>query len=118
VFRAPDGHRELVGLREESAPDGHEPLLVPVMAGGRRPGPAGGVEAARARFQADLAWLPDQARAIHEPRPVPVVFSERAERLRQQAHQDVAGRVAATLVKAPSRARWWWLTGPRFRSGR
>jgi hypothetical protein len=54
------------------------------------------VEAARARFQIDLAWLPDQARAIHEPRPVPVVFSEGAERLRQQAHQDVARRVAVT----------------------
>ena len=49
VFRAPDAHREAVGLREEPAPEGHKPLLVPVMAGGggparrkvwRRPGPA------------------------------------------------------------------------------
>src|SRR6266567_402737 len=96
VFRAPDAHRELVGLREEPAPEGHEPLLVPVMAGGRRTRPAEGVEAARARFQADLAWLPDRARAIHDPRPVPVAFSERAERLREQAREDVARRVATT----------------------
>ena len=77
-------------------PEGHEPLLVPVMAAGRRIRPAEGVEAARARFQADLAWLPDQACAIHEPRPVPVAFSERAERLREQGREDVARRVAAT----------------------
>jgi len=96
VFRAPDAHRELVGLREEPAPEGHEPLLVPVMAGGRRTRPAEGVEAARARFQADLAWLPNRARAIHDPRPVPVAFSERAERLREQAREDVARRVATT----------------------
>ena len=95
VFRAPDAHREAVGLREEPAPEGHKPLLVPVMAGGRRTRPAQGVEAARARFQADLAWLPDQARAIHDPRPVPVAFSERAERLREQGREDVARRAAA-----------------------
>jgi len=91
----PGAHREAIGLREEPAPEGHKPLLVPVMAGGRRTRPAQGVEAARARFQADLAWLPDQARAIHEPRPVPVQFSERAERLREQGREDVARRVAA-----------------------
>jgi len=31
-----------------------------------------------------------------EPRPVPVAFSQQAERLHEQAHQDVARRVAAT----------------------
>jgi nicotinate phosphoribosyltransferase len=66
------------------------------MAGGRRSGAAEGVEAARARFQADLVWLPDEARAIHEPRPVLVAFSERAERLREQVHEDVARHLAAT----------------------
>jgi nicotinate phosphoribosyltransferase len=96
VFRSPDARRELVGLREEPAPDGHEPLLVPVMAGGRRTGPAEGLAAALARFEADLAWLPEQARAIPEPRPVPVRFSEPAERLRDLAHQEVARRLAAT----------------------
>jgi nicotinate phosphoribosyltransferase len=103
VFRAPDAHRELVGLREEPAPKGHEPLLVPVMAAGRRSGPGGGVEAARARFQADLAWLPEQARAIHEPRAVPVAFSEQAERLHEQARQDVGGpECGRHPVRAPA----------------
>jgi hypothetical protein len=47
VFRVLDAHRELVGLREEPVPEGHEPLLVPVMAGaaeragGRRGGGPG-----------------------------------------------------------------------------
>jgi nicotinate phosphoribosyltransferase len=90
VFRAPDAGRELVGLRDEPAPAGHEPLLVPVMAGGRRTGPAGDIATARARFEADLAWLPDQARAIREPRPVPVRFSERAERLGERAREEAA----------------------------
>jgi nicotinate phosphoribosyltransferase len=37
VFRGPDG--DVVALRSEPVPDGHEPLLVPVMEAGRRTGP-------------------------------------------------------------------------------
>ena len=115
VFGAPDAHREAVGLREEPAPEGHEPLLVPVMAAGRRIRPAEGVEAARARFQADLAWLPDQARdpragaragALQRARRAPAPAGPRR-------HGPACGRHP---VRAPAEhyCIGSWLIGPRF----
>jgi nicotinate phosphoribosyltransferase len=73
VFRDPTGaDADIVGLRDEPPPAGREPLLVPVMRDGRRVGaadPAGEVHAARGRFDADLAWLPEGARRLTEPGP-------------------------------------------------
>jgi nicotinate phosphoribosyltransferase len=73
VMRGPAGDGDLVGLREEPAPAGRAPLLERVMAGGRRVGPPAGLAAARERFEADLAWLPERARALRQPEPVPVL---------------------------------------------
>ncbi|MHC5700014.1 nicotinate phosphoribosyltransferase [Streptomyces sp. PKU-MA01144] len=74
VFRGPGG-RDVIGVNGEEPPDGGEPLLRTVMRGGRRTGPPDTLEAARARFEADLASLPDTARRIRgvrpPPRPVP-----------------------------------------------
>ncbi|MBM0226544.1 nicotinate phosphoribosyltransferase, partial [Micromonospora sp. ATA51] len=71
VFRDPAGASgDVVGLRDEPPPAGREPLLVPVMRGGRRlepADPAGEVCAARRRFDADLAWLPEGARRLADP---------------------------------------------------
>lgn len=66
VFRREGTLEDLVGLRDEHAPPGYEPLLRPVMREGRRSS-ADSLDAARARFEADLDLLPEGARRIREP---------------------------------------------------
>lgn len=71
VFRGP-GLRDVVGLANEEPPAGTEPLLRTVMRGGLRTEPPDTLDAARARFEADLALLPEPARRIENPEaPVP-----------------------------------------------
>ncbi|MFJ9811039.1 nicotinate phosphoribosyltransferase [Streptomyces sp. NPDC101158] len=71
VFRGPGLH-DVVGLANEPPPEGTEPLLHTVMRGGLRTGPPDTLAAARARFEADLAALPEEARRIDDPvAPVP-----------------------------------------------
>ncbi|MDO3705063.1 nicotinate phosphoribosyltransferase [Micromonospora sp. C28SCA-DRY-2] len=93
VFRDPTGASgDVVGLRDEPPPGGREPLLVPVMRGGRRldpADPAGEVRAARARFDADLAWLPEAARRLADPVPLTASVSPALAAL----HDRVAARV-------------------------
>lgn len=73
VFRGP-GLRDLVGLANEEPPEGTEPLLRTVMRGGLRTEPPESLTAARGRFEADLANLPEEARRIDDPvAPVPAV---------------------------------------------
>jgi nicotinate phosphoribosyltransferase len=79
VFRGPDG--DVIGLRDEPAPPGAEPLLEPVMRGGSRFGPAQSIEAARRRFDADLARLPEAAKRLEGPEPIPVSISEELKAL-------------------------------------
>ncbi len=67
VFRRSRLGGDVVGLREEGPLDGTDPLLIPVMTGGRRVGARGSVGAARERFEADLADLPAAAAAIRGP---------------------------------------------------
>jgi nicotinate phosphoribosyltransferase len=92
VFRGSAAAGDLVGLRDEPVPPGRARLLEPVMAGGRRVERPQGLAAAQARFEADLAWLPERARALREPEPVPVLLTERLERLRDQVRADLAAR--------------------------
>ncbi|MFC8276036.1 nicotinate phosphoribosyltransferase [Streptomyces sp. NPDC057271] len=71
VFRGP-GLRDVVGLANEEPPAGTEPLLRTVMRGGLRTEPPDTLDAARGRFEADLALLPEPARRIEDPvAPVP-----------------------------------------------
>ena len=73
VFRRP-GLRDLIGMANEEPPEGTEPLLRTVMLGGLRTEPPDTLDAARARFEADLAQLPETARRIEDPvAPVPAV---------------------------------------------
>jgi nicotinate phosphoribosyltransferase len=95
VFRGPAADGDLVGLREEPAPAGRVPLLELVMAGGRRVGPPGGLAAAQERFESDLAWLPERARALRQPEPVPVLLTERLDRLHHQVQAELARRAGA-----------------------
>ena len=83
----------MVGLRDEPPPGDREPLLVPVMRGGRRlaaADPAGEVRAARNRFDADLAWLPEPARRLADPVPLTATVSPALAAL----HERVAAQVA------------------------
>lgn len=95
VWRGRQG--DVLGLREEPRPTGHEPLLVPVMVGGVRTGIGGdavNVASAGQRFEADLEWVPEAARGLGAPVPVVPVVSRRLADLRK--------RVAAQAVEAAS----------------
>ena len=61
-YRGPDG--DVLALRDEPPPPGHQPLLVPVMRQGRRVSAPEPLAAAQQRCRADLAWLPPAARAL------------------------------------------------------
>lgn len=96
VFRGGSG--DLLALRDEPAPAGHDRLLVPVMRGGRRlhrADPGGEVRVARHRFDVDLAWLPEAARDLGEAVPVPVTPSPRLLELRDRLAQRLMPAYAA-----------------------
>jgi len=93
VHRGPDG--DVLALREEPAPPGHEPLLVPVMRGGRLLTAPEPLAAARRRCAADLDWLPPGAKDLHAPEPVPVTISPRLERLRGRLERNLRRRATA-----------------------
>ncbi len=95
VFRGPAGAGDLIGLRDEPVPPGRAALLEPVVVGGRPVGPAAGLAAARDRFEADLAWLPERTRSLRRPEPVRVLLTERLERLRENVRADLTGRAGA-----------------------
>lgn len=63
VWRRPGFQGDVIGLREEVAPDGAEPLLEPVMGGGQRRAEEGVAEA-RERFSSELAALPESLRSL------------------------------------------------------
>jgi nicotinate phosphoribosyltransferase len=72
------GQADLLARRDEPGPGGAEPLLVPVLVGGRRREPAPdapyAVAGARERLEADLEWLPGAARRIRAPQaPLPAI---------------------------------------------
>jgi nicotinate phosphoribosyltransferase len=81
LFRDPGGG-DVIGLRDEAAPPGVEVLLEQVMTGGRRVAPEAGWRKARELLKTDLERLPEASRRIRDPRPPPVRFSARAQKLR------------------------------------
>ncbi|MGW4155645.1 nicotinate phosphoribosyltransferase [Micromonospora chersina] len=101
VFRDPTGAAgDVVGLRDEPPPSGREPLLAPVMRDGRRldpADPAAAVRAARARFDADLAWLPEPATRLADPAPPAVTVSPALAAL----HERVAARFGGAPTGGP-----------------
>ena len=82
VHRGPGG--DLIALRGEPAPPGHQPLLVPVMRHGTRLHPPEQLATARQRCAHDLAWLPGPARRLRSPTPVSVAISPALSALRQR----------------------------------
>jgi nicotinate phosphoribosyltransferase len=91
VFRGP-GRADVLGLRDEAAPEGTEPLLQPVMTGGRRTAPMEPLTAARARFDADVADVSEAARRIRDPQPPVAERSEALVRLTREVTEELAGR--------------------------
>jgi nicotinate phosphoribosyltransferase len=96
VYRGPDG--DVLALRDEPPPPGHEPLLVPVMRDGRRLGGSEPLAAVQQRCRAGLAWLPPAARALRDPAPVPVRISEQLTTLQEQVASDLKRRIATPSV--------------------
>jgi nicotinate phosphoribosyltransferase len=91
---------DVLAERSEPAPADCSPLLIEVMRSGRRTMPSETIAVAADRLAADLAVLPESARALRGP-TVPVVrVSERLERLTQQ----VAGLIPTNSVgNSPNR---------------
>lgn len=82
---------DVLALRDEPVPPDHDPLLVPVMRGGRRVDPPGTIDDARTRFERDVDALPPAARRVQDPAPPPVRMS------------DALAALAAALGVSPGR---------------
>lgn len=90
VFRAP-GRPDLLALADEATPEGAEPLLEPVMAGGRRLAPAPPLDLLRRRFEHDVATLPASSRRLGDPVAAPVTRSPRLTELDRRARRSSGG---------------------------
>jgi len=83
---------DVIGLRDEPLPEGHEPLLIPVMTGGRRTGPQRTIEIARTLFRTDLERVAADAARIEEPVASTPRTSEALGRLADDAKADALKR--------------------------
>ena len=86
VFRVlKDGiyHHDVIGLDGEEP--GGEPLLRPVMSGGRRTADPEPLDVARARCERAIAFLPNDLRSLHRKAEYKVVRSEQLEALVAEA---------------------------------
>src|SRR6266498_3375327 len=86
---------DVIGLRDEPPPPSTEPLLVPVMLGGKRAGPPRNLETARRLFEADLARLPEPVRRIASPEPLEAAFSDALKRLTEETRAEALRRAGA-----------------------
>ncbi|MFI6596615.1 nicotinate phosphoribosyltransferase [Nonomuraea sp. NPDC050536] len=99
VFRGPTG--DVVGLREESPPPDHRPLLAPVMIAGRRLAASETIGTIRDRCSADLARLPAAQRALREPVPPRVRSTRRLMRLHYQVRSELGRFMPAPKAEPP-----------------
>ena len=81
VLRGSSSSGDVLALRDDEHDPDVEPLLQPVMKGGSRLAGPDPLPAARARFEADLEWLPPGALDLRRPRAVPLRLSDRLARL-------------------------------------
>ncbi|GGS77011.1 nicotinate phosphoribosyltransferase [Streptomyces tanashiensis] len=94
VFRGP-GLGDVIGLANEEPPEDSEPLLRTVMRGGLRTEPPDTLAAARARFEADVAVLPEAARRIEGPVPPVPLVSTRLSALTTVVRHRIEARTRA-----------------------
>jgi nicotinate phosphoribosyltransferase len=93
VWRGPaDGDGDVIGLRTEAGPSGWEPLLEPVMVGGRRATEAPTISEMRARFEADLNRAPAKATRLSHPEHTVVPQTEALRDLTERARRDAIER--------------------------
>lgn len=83
--------QDVLALREEAGPDGHEPLLVDVMRNGRRLRDSDTIAAARDRCARDVAALPPGARRIRGPSSPRVRVSDELAALTTRTTRSAAG---------------------------
>jgi nicotinate phosphoribosyltransferase len=98
VHRGPGG--DLLALRDEPSPAGHQQLLTPVMRHGSRLHPPEPLAATRQRCAHNLAWLPGPARQLRSPTPVPVTVSPALSALRHHLASQLRPHGATSM--APS----------------
>jgi nicotinate phosphoribosyltransferase len=97
VWRRSDGSSgDVLSLREEEAPTGTEPLLTPVMREGRRLAASPTIAEARARFEIDLALVPQKARRLTHPEHVRVRHSEALRALTDRTRDEAERRAGVT----------------------
>ena len=90
VWRKRDMSGDVIGLREESGPQGAEALLETVMTGGHRE-VRDGIGEARDRFSSELTALPDALRSL-DPSPYDVRRTAALEELSDRVHQEIVDR--------------------------
>lgn len=79
---------DTITLRKEKAKG--EPLLGPVMRGGKRPAPPETLDAIRKRFREEFSALDDSIKALRDPAAYPVSHGPELERLQEQVvHETI-----------------------------
>jgi nicotinate phosphoribosyltransferase len=93
VFRKHEPFGDVVGLFDEPAPSGREPLLEALMTNGRRTRPRPALAESRRCFEEDLAVLPEPALRINSPEAPPVRTTERLRQITTETKRALAARV-------------------------
>ncbi len=92
VFRFRDAagqlHGDVIGMEEEDL-DGGEPLLTPVMAGGRKAGPSPALQDTRETFRQEFDGLLDEYKRLEDPPGYPVSASAALNSLTLRVQRDI-----------------------------
>jgi nicotinate phosphoribosyltransferase len=91
VFRrfGPDDRIAMDTLTVEGDPQEGTPLIVPLMRGGKRTGPAEKLSAIRNRAASELAQLPEELRGIGAAKPYPVTVAPALKELARRADESI-----------------------------
>lgn len=92
MWRGPDDLGDVLGLAGEPGPEGWEPLLEPVIAGGRVVRPHPRIDDMRVRFRDDLAALPVKAKRLAHAEKVEVRHSDALDALTAETRADALAR--------------------------
>ena len=103
VFRKRQPFGDVVGLFDEPVPEGREPLLEPLMRGGRRTRPRSSIADARARFEVDIALLPEPVCRIDAPSAPVVPTTERLKHVTAETRARIESHAAGGSINLPTR---------------